>query len=274
MGNAGSVPEELNPVAAMDCSRESGISLPQQNAAWIRFCGTGNTSMTVLMIRTMLVSTALCNNNGENTMKSIKILTACSLLMVSAATLAMNDPEMSYIDESPDVRDQPPAGIDTATLITATATVTAVDMENRLVTIEGPEGNSTIIQVTDQVKNLPQVKVGDKVNISYYSSKTVDIAKPGEDVTLGTEVGGLQGSAPAGEKPAGAAGVALKRTVEVVFVDPYQKFITFMSPDRGLRKISLKDSPDLQHYLTELKKGDVIEVTYIEAMAISVEPAE
>ena len=28
----------------------------------------------------------------------------------------------------------------------------------------------------------------------------------------------------------------------------------------------------MQHYLKELKKGDIVEVTYTEAMAISVEP--
>jgi len=207
-------------------------------------------------------------------MKNIKVLTACSLLMASVATLAANDPDMDYIDESPDVREQPPEGIDTATLITATATVTAVDMEKRLVTIEGPEGNSMVVQVTEQVKNLPQVEVGDRVNISYFASKTVDIVKPGDDVKLGTEVSEVEGTAPAGEKPSAATGVAVKRTVEVMFVDPYQKYITFLSPDRGLRKISLKDTPQLQHYLNELKKGDIVEVTYTEAMAIAVEPAE
>jgi hypothetical protein len=207
-------------------------------------------------------------------MKNIKVLTACSLLMASVVALAANDPDMDYIDESPDVREQPPEGIDTATLLTATATVTAIDRENRLVTIEGPEGDSMVIQVTDQVKNLPQVEVGDKVKISYFSSKTVDIAKPGDDVTLGTEVSEVGGTAPAGEKPAAAAGVAVTRTVEVMFVDPYQKYITFLSPDRGLRKISLKDTPQLQHYLNELKKGDIVQVTYTEAMAIAVEPAE
>jgi hypothetical protein len=207
-------------------------------------------------------------------MKNIKVLTACSLLMVSVAALAANDPEMEYIDESPDVREQPPAGIDTATLITATATVTAIDMENRLVTIEGPEGDSMVIQASRQVKNLPQVEVGDKVKISYFASKTVDIAKPGDDVKLGTEVSEVEGTAPAGEKPAAAAGVAVTRTVEVMFVDPYQKYITFLSPDRGLRKISLKDTPQLQHYLNELKKGDIVQVTFTEAMAIAVEPAE
>jgi len=208
-------------------------------------------------------------------MKSIKILLASSLLILSAPTLALdNDPEMDKIDTSPDRREQPPAGINTATLIEVTATVTAIDMENRLVTITGPEGNSVVIQVTDQVKNLPQARVGDHVDIKYYSSAYVDIVKTKGDVELAAEAGAAKITAPAGQKPAGAIGVEVTRRAEVVFVDPYQKFISFRSPDRGLRKISLKESPDLQHYLQELKKGDIVEVTYTEAMAISLEPAK
>ena len=208
-------------------------------------------------------------------MKSIKILLASSLLILSAPTLALdNDPEMDKIDTSPDRREQPPAGINTATLIEVTATVTAIDMENRLVTITGPEGNSVVIQVTDQVKNLPQARVGDHVDIKYYSSAYVDIVKTDGNAELGTGAGAAKITAPAGQKPAGAIGVEVTRRAEVVFVDPYQKFISFRSPDRGLRKISLKESPDLQHYLQELKKGDIVEVTYTEAMAISLEPAK
>ncbi|MEN8205926.1 MAG: hypothetical protein ABFS24_07930 [Pseudomonadota bacterium] len=209
-------------------------------------------------------------------MKSIKILLACLLLTLSAPTLALdNDPEMDKIDTSPDRREPPPEGINTAELVTVTATVTAIDMENRLVTIQGPEGNSVVVQVTDQVKNLPQAKVGDRVIVQYYRSAVANIVKTDGDVGLGiTEVGAARLAAAAGQKPAGAVGVEVKRRVEVVFVDPYQKFISFRSPDRGLRKISLKDSPDLQHYLQELKKGDVVEVTYTEALAISLEPAK
>jgi len=209
-------------------------------------------------------------------MKSIKLLLASSLLILSMPTLALdNDPEMDKVDTSPDRREQPPAGINTATLVEVTAKVTAIDMENRLVTIQGPAGNSVVIQVTDQVKNLPQAKVGDRVDIKYYRSAYVDIVKADADAGLGvTEVGAAKLGAPAGEKPAGAVGVEVKRRVEVVFVDPYQKFISFRSPDRGLRKISLKESPELQHYLQELKKGDIVEVTYTEALAISLEPAK
>ena len=206
-------------------------------------------------------------------MKNITIPIACSILLLSMPVQAMDDPEMDKIDMSPEVRVQPRAGIDKALLVEATATVTAVDMKNHLVTIQGPAGNSTIIRVTDQVKNLPQVKIGDEVNISYYRSTVVNLVKTKGDVKLGTEVSGAKASAPAGEKPAGVIEMEVTRTVEVVFVDPYQKFISFRGPDIGLRRVTLENRPDLQHYLDELKKGDIVEVTYTEALAISLEPA-
>jgi hypothetical protein len=207
-------------------------------------------------------------------MKSFKLLIACSILMTSVSAMAANDPEMDYIDMSPDNRVPPPAGMDSATLIEATATVTAVDMERHLVTIQGPQGNSAVIQVTDQVKNLPQVKVGDLVDIQYYRSAIAELVKVDKNTTLDTTVSGVKTTRPEGDKPGGAIGLQVKRRAEVMFVDPIQKFITFLSPDRGLRKISLENSPDLQHYLKELKKGDIVEVTYTEAMAISLEPAK
>jgi len=207
-------------------------------------------------------------------MKSIKLLIACSVLMTSVSAMAANDPEMDYIDMSPDNRVPPPVGMNSATLIEATATVTAVDMERHLVTIQGPQGNSAVIQVTDQVKNLPQVKIGDLVDIQYYRSAIAELVKVDENTTLDTTVSGVKTTRPEGDKPGGAIGLQVKRRAEVMFVDPIQKFITFLSPDRGLRTISLENSPELQHYLKELKKGDIVEVTYTEAMAISLEPAK
>ena len=206
-------------------------------------------------------------------MKNIIIPIACSILLTSITALAADDPEMDKIDMSPEVRVQPRAGIDKALLVEATATVTAVDVKNHLVAIQGPAGNETIIRVTDQVKNLPQVKIGDQVNIAYYRSAVVNLVKTKGDVKLGTELSGAKASAPAGEKPAGVIEMEVTRTVEVVFVDPYQKFISFRGPDIGLRRVTLENRPDLQHYLDELKKGDIVEVTYTEALAISLEPA-
>ena len=206
-------------------------------------------------------------------MKNTIISITCALMLASTAAMAADDPEMDKIDMSPEVRVEPRAGIDKALLAEVTATVTGVDIENRQVTIEGPKGNSTVIHVTDQVKNLPQVKVGDRVEIMYYRSAVVDIVTKKEGVELGTEVAAARASAPAGNKPAGAFGTEVVRTGEILFVDPIQKFIRFVSPDTGIRTVTLEHRPDLQHYLEELKKGDIVQVTYTEALAVSVRPA-
>ena len=198
----------------------------------------------------------------------------CAMLLASMTAMAADDPEMDKIDMSPEARMEPRAGIDKALMVEVTATVTGVDIEKRQVTIEGPEGNSTVIHVTDQVKNLPQVKIGDSVEIIYYRSAVVDLDTKKDNVELGTEVAAARASAPAGNKPAGAIGTEVKRTAEILFVDPIQKFIRFVSPDTGIRTVTLEHRPDLQHYLKELKKGDIVQVTYTEALAVSVEPAK
>ena len=159
-------------------------------------------------------------------MINLKSLIAYSILVTSVSAIAANDPEMDNIDMSPDRREAPPAGINTATLIEAAATVTAVDMENHLVTIQGPEGNSAVIQVTDQVKNLPQVKIGDRVDIQFYRSAIVELVKVDENTSLDTTVSGVKATRPEGDKPGGAIGLQLRRRAEVMFVDPFQKFIS------------------------------------------------
>ena len=207
-------------------------------------------------------------------MKFIKTAFSCSILLSSMAAIAADDPEMDKIDMSPEARMEPRAGIDKAQMIEATATVTAVDMDNRMVTIQSEEGNSVNIYATEQVKNLPQVEIGDKVNITYYRAAVVDLVEAKEGAELGTELRVAEASAPAGAKPAGAFGTEVIRTVEILFVDPIQKYIRFNAPDIGINTVTLEHRPDLQHYLDELKKGDIVQVTYTEAMAVSVEAAD
>ena len=207
-------------------------------------------------------------------MKNQLISIACMLLLASMTALAMDDPEMDKIDMTPEARMEPRAGLDKALMVEETATVTAVDLDNRLVMIEGPEGNTATVYASEEVKNLPQVKVGDKVTITYYRAAVAELVKEKSDVKLGTEVDVAESTAPLGAKPAGAFGTQVKRTVEVLFVDPIQKFVRVIAPDIGIRTVTLEHRPDLQHYLDELKKGDIVTITYTEAMAVTVRPAE
>jgi hypothetical protein len=61
---------------------------------------------------------------------------------------------------------QKPAGSFTRT-VDLSATVEAVDLKNRNVTLRGPKGNAVTLKVGDHVKRLGEVKVGDTVAARY-----------------------------------------------------------------------------------------------------------
>ena len=156
-------------------------------------------------------------------------------------------------------------------LIQKTATVESIDQASRLVTLRGEDGYATTIRVSDQVRNLPQVKEGDKVVVSYYEALAAEVKKPGEGVQgVEAEVSTVQ--AEPGEMPAAGAGVLLRSTVTIDSVDTQFNTVTFKNAAGQLRTLAVQ-SPEGQKFIKGLKKGDEVEVAYTEAMAIEVKPA-
>ena len=99
---------------------------------------------------------------------------------------------------------------------TMTATVESVDLATRMVTLKGPEGKLMEFRAGEEVKNLPQVKVGDQVVMTYYESIAAQILKPGTDP--GAAAQQVVAAAKPGEKPAGAAAqqVTVTATIEAI----------------------------------------------------------
>ena len=95
-------------------------------------------------------------------------------------------------------------GVEMSSLATLSATVEAVDHEQRLVTLRGPEGNQVVVEVSEAARNFDQVEVGDTVEVEYYESVALFAQKP--DGETGAEVTTSMARAPLGEKP--GAGVA------------------------------------------------------------------
>jgi hypothetical protein len=106
--------------------------------------------------------------------------------------------------------------------------------------------------------------------VSYYSALAAEFKKPGEGVQ-GVQVDAASGRAPAGERPAAATGKQVTATIVIDSVDAAENTVTFTGP-RGLRTVVV-ESPQGQEFIKQLKKGDEVELTYTEALAISVEPA-
>lgn len=167
---------------------------------------------------------------------------------------------------------EPPKPAVREELIQKTATVESINLPSRLVTLRGEEGGSFTVVVDQAARNLEQVEVGDKVVVSYYQGLAAEVKKPGEGVT-GVETEVASARSPAGSKPAGGAGVTVRTTVTIESVDTSFNTVTFKRSD-GLTRTIAVESPEGQKFIRDLRKGDQVEITYTEAFALEVRPAD
>lgn len=161
-----------------------------------------------------------------------------------------------------------PGKVTAAEAVTASAVVTAIDKATRTVTLKGADGQSFNVVAGDQVKNFDQLKVNDEVVLKYMRALTLALRKTGAPREKTETVGAAR--AKPGEKPAGAVGVEITATAEVIDVNPQRKTITLKGPKGNIVELDVKN-PD---HFKVVKKGDKVDVDYVEAMAIAVEPAK
>jgi len=162
-----------------------------------------------------------------------------------------------------------PLSVKKEQVVTATATVQAIDLQKRVVTLKGPKGNVFDITVGEQARNLPQLKVGDEVEAKYYESIALRLVKPGEGVAGVQETGALA-RAKQGEKPGGMAGRQVTLTATITAIDKKKQKVTLKGPEGKTVTVKAENPKNL----AKVKVGDEIEITYTEALAISVETAK
>jgi hypothetical protein len=146
------------------------------------------------------------------------------------------------------------------------ATVQAIDHKKREVTLRDAKGDEYNMKISQDVKNLDQVKKGDEIITGYYQSTAISVSKPGEKPAEPAQAQAVI----VGEKGQKPGGLAVQTT---------QKIATVEEIDHSTREIKLKDSDgntvkikvgDRVKGLEDVKKGDRIVATYTEALAVSV----
>jgi hypothetical protein len=148
------------------------------------------------------------------------------------------------------------------------AQIVSIDKATRTVTLKGPQGNVVDVVAGDEVKNFAQIKVGDFVVVRYAQALTLELRKtkgPAGDVTVQQEAV----RAKPGERPAVAGARQVTAIATVTAVDPKKSTITLKGPRGNVVTLDVQN-PD---QFKVVKKGDQVEVTYTEALALSVEPA-
>src|SRR5664279_1202761 len=151
--------------------------------------------------------------------------------------------------------------------VTATATVTKINQKTREVTIKTDDGKEHSFVASDDVKNLAQVKKGDVITITYTEALAYQVRKHGAAPGVSTTEAAV--AAEPGAKPAGAVAQQTSVTVTITAIDPTVPTVTFMGPKGNTKTIKVRDPQKL----VGVKVGDLVDITYTEAIAVKVDAA-
>lgn len=165
-----------------------------------------------------------------------------------------------------DTEREKPEPFKTASLKKATGTVQAVSQSDRHVVLQ-VEGGRPVILDGQRVSNFDEVRPGDRVQVSYYEGLIAELKPPGKD----TQGEVTRSQKTPGDMPGNASGRGIVTTVEVTSVDPDRNMITFEGPDGRSRTLGVADR-NAKEFMNQLNPGDRVQMTYIEATAVTIEP--
>jgi O-phosphoseryl-tRNA(Cys) synthetase len=150
---------------------------------------------------------------------------------------------------------------------TVTAKVLSVDQKTRKVKIETTDGKKYSFVAGPNVVNLPQVKKGDIITAVYTEAIGYEVRKHNKQT--GVAVTDAAAAAQPGQMPAGAVMQQTTVAVTITAIDPTVPSVTFKNPEGEIKTIKIKDPQKL----VGVNVGDVVDITYTEALAIKVDPA-
>ena len=154
-------------------------------------------------------------------------------------------------------------------VVTASATVTAIDMTTRQVTLRRADGSTFTVVAGEQVRNLPQLRVGDTVTIDYYDSLALELKKGGTGAPA-SRSDTLSGSrAELGQRPGGITTHETVIVADVIAVNPAGQTMSLRGPGGRVVVLPVRDPEQFKR----IAVGDQVQATYIEAAAVSITPA-
>jgi ribosomal 50S subunit-recycling heat shock protein len=155
-----------------------------------------------------------------------------------------------------------------ASLITLSATVATVNQETREVTLKDADGNELAITAGEEVKNLPQVEVGDQVEVAYYESVNVEVLGPEQAEPEAAAMSALETAEP-GQKPAGAMATELSVVATIDAIDKDGETVTLTGPEGNTKTVKVRNPDNLE----KVAVGDRVMITLTRAVAVDVTEA-
>jgi len=147
-----------------------------------------------------------------------------------------------------------------------TATVTAIDMATRSVTLQGEDGETETIVVGEEARNLGQVKPGDVLTVEFVRELDVQVyADDGSE--LGSGAVEAAARAEEGEMPGGVMVQSEVITARVAEINIENNTFKLQWPDESVEEFVARNPDNLKR----AEVGDIVMITVTQAVGIIVE---
>lgn len=154
------------------------------------------------------------------------------------------------------------AGVVAGTVETV-VTVVDVDREARVVTVMGPKGGLTSINVPPEAQNLDQVQPGARFKVEYIQAVVLALSK-GTGPATSSESKNVR-LAPKGDTPGGAIVHVREVNAVVEKIDRDNRTVTVRAAEGGPRELEVDESVKA---FDKVEVGDIITVQYTEGLAM------
>jgi len=147
-------------------------------------------------------------------------------------------------------------------------TVTEINAETKEITLMGTDGGLVTMTAGEEVERFDEIAVDDVIKFEYYTYIKAEFRDPTpEEVAEPVQMIAEAGKAPEGIDPAAVVGAVVKAVVTIEALNRPFMVATVSGPNGNYVSIPMED----EKLMTELHIGEVLILTYAEAVAIALE---
>jgi len=148
-----------------------------------------------------------------------------------------------------------------------------IDLKTRKLTLAMPNGSLKTLYVDELVKRFDKIQIGDLVKATYTNAVSVKLRKT--KIEPGVKVEESLTSDSVNDKPAGKSMRQVTTTASIEAISADFRTVSLKGPDGKVESVDVRNPDNLQKLRSgEVKVGDQIDITYTQAVAISVEKVD
>lgn len=156
-------------------------------------------------------------------------------------------------------------------LVRMEGTVTAINADTREITIIGSEGNLETFTAGDAIKRFDEIKLDDIISFEFYNYIMAEFRQPtAEELETPLVVVAEGGKAPKDMNPSAMLGAVVKAVVTLEVINIPEMLVTVKGPRGNYVTIKMEDTA----LIKQLKVGEVVILTYAEAVALSLDKVD